>query len=52
TKLLSAEKEVGKVTSSCWSPRQEAPLALAMVRRGSNAPGCELQSKFGQATVL
>jgi len=52
TKLTSKEKEVGEVTSSSWSPRQEAPLALAMVRRGSNAPGCLLQSKLGQATVL
>jgi len=52
TKLLSKEKEVGEVTSSCWSPRQKAPLALAMVRRGSNAPDCLLESKFGQVTVL
>jgi len=52
TKLLSEEKEVGEVTSSSWSPRQEALLALAMVRRGSNARDCVLESKFGQATVL
>lgn len=52
TKLISKEKEVGLVTSSCWSPRDEVPLALAMVRRGSNATNCLLESKFGQATVL
>jgi len=51
TKLLSNEKEVGEVTSSCWSPLEDAPLALAMVRRGSNAANCLLESKFGQATV-
>jgi len=52
TKLFSAEKEVGEVTSSCWSPREETPLALAMVRRGSNASGSQLESEFGQATVV
>jgi len=52
TKLISAEKEVGEITSSCWSPREEAPLALAMVRRGSNTVGSQLESKFGRATVV
>jgi len=52
TKLFSAGKEAGEVTSSCWSPRLDAPLALAMARRGSHDPGSLLQSKFGQATVL
>ncbi len=52
TELLSAEKKVGVATTCCWSPRLEAPLALARVRRGSNSPGCVLQSEFGQATVI
>jgi len=39
TELLDGEKLVGKVTSVCWSPRCQAPLAIAKVRRGSNAVG-------------
>ena len=52
TKLLSGEQEVGAVTSACWSPRDEAPLALAMIRRGSNSAGSKLDSAYGKATVL
>jgi len=50
--LTSAEKSVGKVTSGCWSPRWKAPLALATVRRGSNAIGTELASELGPATLV
>ena len=50
--LKSGEKEVGEVTSACWSPRHEAPLALAMLRRGANSVGNELESEFGPATVV
>jgi len=45
-------KIVGRVTSSCWSPKFEAPLALAMVRRGSNDVDAELDSEAGRATVV
>jgi len=51
-KLYVAEKKIGRVTSSCWSPRFEAPLALAMVRRGSNALGSGLKSEVGVACVI
>jgi tRNA-modifying protein YgfZ len=50
--LRAADKEVGKVTSSIWSPRANAPLALAMVRRGTNAPGATLDSNAGPAEVI
>ncbi|MCA9230953.1 MAG: folate-binding protein YgfZ [Planctomycetales bacterium] len=51
-KVFVAEKEVGKITSAVWSPRLEAPLALAMVRRGFNALGSELQCERGRAIVI
>ena len=47
-----AGKSVGRVTSGCWSPRFAAPLALAMVRRGSNELETPLESDLGTATVI
>ena len=41
--LSQGERKVGTVTSSTWSPRMNAPLALAMVRRGANEPGSRIQ---------
>jgi folate-binding protein YgfZ len=50
---LSAEgKAAGRVTSVAFSPRLRAPLAMAYVRRGSNAPGTELACAVGSATVV
>jgi tRNA-modifying protein YgfZ len=50
---LSREgKVVGQVTSACWSPRLQAPLALAYVRRGSNGAGSLLESPLGAAEVV
>jgi len=43
---------VGRVTSCCLSPKLGCPLALAFLRRGSNAPGQQLDSEFGQAEVV
>jgi len=45
-------KTLGTVTSAAWSPRLSAPLALAYVRRGHNAPGQALQSSRGEAEVV
>ncbi len=45
-------KNVGRVTSGCWSPHENAPVGLAMVRRGSNDLGSQLASEFGEATVI
>jgi folate-binding protein YgfZ len=50
--LTVAGKNVGQVTSSCWSPHFGSPLALATVRRGSNATGNQLDSALGVATVI
>ena len=41
--LSQGEQAVGRVTSASWSPQFQAPLALAMVRRGANETGTTLQ---------
>jgi folate-binding protein YgfZ len=40
-------KEVGRVTSSVFSPRLGCAVALAYLRRGSQTPGMELQMDAG-----
>ena len=50
--LLADGKPAGRVTSACDSPHYEAPLALALVRRGHNSPGSQLQSELGEAEVV
>lgn len=52
TVLVQGEQTVGHVTSSAFSPRLGAVVALAYVRRGSNLPGSELTSVVGRAEVL
>jgi hypothetical protein len=43
---------VGHVTSAARSPRLQATVALGYVRRGSHAPGTQLASSAGNATVV
>ncbi len=50
--LLHEGQEVGTVTTSCWSPRLESPLALCMLRRGAFELGAMLESDCGQAKVI
>jgi folate-binding protein YgfZ len=53
--LLSKEAaEVGKVTSSAFSPRLDQAVALAYIRRGQEEPGIalELQTAGGQLEAL
>lgn len=52
TALLANDREAGRVTSSAWSPKLAAPLALALVKRGQSKPGQELSSSAGAATVV
>ncbi|MCA9235561.1 MAG: hypothetical protein KDA44_08810 [Planctomycetales bacterium] len=47
--LVAGDQVVGQITSAGWSPRLARPLALAMVRRGSNAVGAKLAC--GDTTV-
>lgn len=49
--LLQGEQVVGRVTSSCWSPRAAKPQAIAMVKRGANAAGTPLAWSGGAGTV-
>jgi len=51
-RLTADGAEVGKVTSACWSPRFNSPVALAMVRRGSNDLGSQIESELGSAVVI
>jgi folate-binding protein YgfZ len=50
--LSHAGKKVGRVTSAALSPRLNAPLALAMVRREANAVGTRLDSPVGPCEVV
>ncbi len=40
--LRSEDRGAGRVTSAVWSPRMNAPIALAMVQRDFFEPGTEL----------
>ena len=50
--LTADGQPAGHVTSSCWSPKLGRPLALAMIRRGCNDPGAELQYDGQAAKVI
>ena len=45
-------KPVGQVTSASFSPRLDAPLALAYIRRLHATPGAKLTTGDGQAEVV
>jgi folate-binding protein YgfZ len=50
--LSKNDAVVGRVTSAAYSPLLKAPLALAMVRRESNAAGTVLESPVGDCEVI
>ncbi len=50
--LLAAGQQVGHVTSAVWSPRLQAPLALAYVRRNHAKSGTSLESAIGSGAVI
>lgn len=52
SELLAGEKVVGQITSAVFSPKLQAPLALAYVRRGHNEPDAQLESARGPARVV
>ncbi|HVC97511.1 MAG TPA: glycine cleavage T C-terminal barrel domain-containing protein [Pirellulales bacterium] len=52
TELTTGGQGAGQVTSAVFSPRLDAPLALAYVRRGSEIPGTALESSVGRAQVV
>ena len=52
TQCYMGEKTVARITSSCWSLKLGAPLALAYVRRGYQQIGTKLPSDYGEAEVV
>jgi folate-binding protein YgfZ len=52
TTIVVDTKQVARLTSSCFSPRLNAPLALAFVRRGSDKQGTVIRSELGDAEVI
>jgi folate-binding protein YgfZ len=52
TVLECDDKAVAQLTSSAWSYRLDSPLALALVRRGTDTPGTTIASPFGPVTVV
>ncbi|MCS6978303.1 MAG: hypothetical protein NZM31_15035 [Gemmatales bacterium] len=51
TLLFHDGKEIGRITSSAWSPRLAAVIALGYVRRGLHEPGTVLTADGQSATV-
>lgn len=49
--VLQDGKEIGRITSSAWSPRLGAGIALGYVRRGSHQPGTEVTADGKAARV-
>jgi len=49
--LRAGDREAERVTSAAWSPRLDAPVALAMVQRDFFAPGTELTILHGDQTI-
>lgn len=52
TPLMYQEQVVGQVTSATHSPRHDAPIALAYVRREQTSPNTLLTCTTGQVRVL
>lgn len=52
TTLHAAEKEVGAVTSSAWSPTLGSPVALAYVKRDLAEPGTGVTTASGAAATV
>ena len=50
--LSLAGNKVGRVTSVAFSPKVDAPVALAMIRREANAVGTRLESSAGECEVI
>lgn len=52
TEVTRDGRVVGRVMSSAFSPKLEAPVALSMVRREANSPGTRLASAIGECEVV
>jgi glycine cleavage system aminomethyltransferase T len=52
TRLIASEKDVGHITSACFSPALNSPLALAYIRRQHSKPGSRLECDRAPAEVI
>lgn len=52
TELTREDRIVGSVTSAAFSPKLNAPIVLAMVRREATSPGTRLESTNGECEVI
>ena len=52
SELTVEEKKCGKATSTCWSPKYQSYVVLAMVKKPNHEPGKLLQLGDQQLTVL
>jgi folate-binding protein YgfZ len=52
TELQSGGKAVGRVTSMGFSPKLDAGIGMALVRRGFDVPGSRFESERGAAEVV
>jgi folate-binding protein YgfZ len=50
--VLAAGQQVGHITSAAWSPRLQAPLALAYVKRNHAKSGSSLEIASDSGTVI
>ena len=51
-RTADSDKPIGHVTSSHWSPKLDAPIALVLIRRGHHQHGEQILCQFGIAEVL
>lgn len=52
TDLTRDSHTVGRITSVAYSPKHDAPIALAMVRRDATSAGTRLESSVGPCEVV
>jgi aminomethyltransferase len=51
SKIWTADKEIGTITSSAYSPALKSPIALSYVHRDHRSPGTELLIRQDQAIL-
>jgi folate-binding protein YgfZ len=51
SKIWTADKEIGTITSSAYSPALKSPIALGYVHRDHRSPGTELLIRQDQAVL-
>jgi glycine cleavage system aminomethyltransferase T len=52
SRILSAEKEIGTITSSVYSPALEFPIALGYVHRDHRAQGTQVFVRYDEELLV